>query len=270
MIPRKIIDYIFCLILFFLIAIGSASGQSHYKLTFTKEASIIGGGLALSGIYFFMHDNTEPLNTVQIGGIDRSSINRFDRAATFNYSLSANDASDVLVAASIALPSVFMLKRETRHDWQTLSMMYFETALFATIIPQIAKKSFERVRPFVYNPKVPLAEKLTADARDSFFSGHTTWAFASAVFISTVYDEYFPSSRWRTYVWGGSILMAGTIGYLRYDAGYHFPTDIITGAAVGAIIGYVIPAVHKSNQNNVELSTSYLKDGGRLTVIYKW
>ncbi|MBA4312173.1 MAG: phosphoesterase PA-phosphatase [Chlorobiaceae bacterium] len=260
----------FFLILFVFSLSGSSLAQSPYKITFAKESYLIGGGLALSGIKFLLEDKSDPLRLDQIGELNRTSINRFDRSATFNYSSNANDASDILVGVSIVLPSIFILNGETQRDWQILSTLYFETVIFATIIPQIAKKSFERVRPFVYNSNAPLVDKTTSDARHSFFSGHTTWAFASAVFISTVYDEYFPSSQWTTYIWGGSLLLAGTIGYLRYEAGYHFPTDIITGAAVGTVIGYVIPAIHKSNQNNVEVSTSYLKDGGRLTVIYKW
>jgi membrane-associated phospholipid phosphatase len=244
--------------------------QSPYKLSTSKEIPLIGTGLVLGGVSYFTDERISAFTIDQISELSNSSINRLDRSAIYNYSLNLNEASDVLVGISIGIPSLLLIDNDIRNDWQIISTIYFETALFATFIPRIVKISSERTRPFVYNPNAPVNKKLESDARHSFFSGHTTWAFASAVFLSTVYDEYFPESPWRNYIWTGSLLMAGTIGYLRYEAGYHFPTDIIAGAAVGTVIGYIIPVIHKSNQNKFEVSTSYLNDGGRLTVIYKW
>jgi F0F1-type ATP synthase assembly protein I len=259
----------FVIVLTIIFLVNSYS-QSPYKLSPSKEIPLIGTGLVLGGVSYFSDERISAFTIEQISGLSKSSINRLDRSSIYNYSLSLNEASDVLVGISIGIPSLLLIDNDIRNDWQTISTIYFETALFATFIPRIVKISSERTRPFVYNPNAPVNKKLEPDARHSFFSGHTTWAFASAVFLSTVYGEYFPESPWRNYIWTGSLLMAGTIGYLRYEAGYHFPTDIIAGAAVGTVIGYIIPVIHKSNQNKFEVSTSYLNDGGRLTVIYKW
>jgi membrane-associated phospholipid phosphatase len=81
-------------------------------------------------------------------------------------------------------------------------------------------------------------------------------AFASAVFISTVYSDYNPHSEWKPYIWAGSLLTASVVGYLRYEAGMHFPTDILVGALVGGTIGHVIPWLHRVGQENIFLTPS--------------
>ena len=118
----------------------------------------------------------------------------------------------------------------------------------------LSKGSFVRYRPYVYNPDVPLENKLNSDAKMSFFSNHTMTAFASAVFLSTVYSDYYPRSEWKPYIWASSLLMASVVGYLRYEAGMHFPTDILLGAVVGSAIGYTIPYLHRTEHDGVILS----------------
>lgn len=96
----------------------------------------------------------------------------------------------------------------------------------------------------------------------SFFSGHTSLAFGSAVFASTLFDHYYPESSLRPWVWGSSLAIASGMGYLRYASGKHFPTDIIVGALVGSAIGYVIPKLHKQKpriaSNGLVLSFSFV------------
>ena len=75
-----------------------------------------------------------------------------------------------------------------------------------------------------------------------------------AVFLSTVYSDYYPDSDWKYAVWGASLLTASVIGYLRYESGSHFPTDILTGAIVGSAIGYLIPFIHRSENENLDIS----------------
>ena len=94
-----------------------------------------------------------------------------------------------------------------RQDIKTVAVMYIETALLANGIEGIVKGLSQRTRPFVYNPDAPLADKLDRDARQSFFSGHATNAFATAVFTGEVFRHYFPHSRLKPVVW---IRFAGT------------------------------------------------------------
>lgn len=255
---------------FLLLGSGTLCAQSPFRLEINREISMLGGSLLLGGINLAISGDEPPFTPGQIGELDPARVNSFDRSAAFNYSPDSKTASDLLVGCFIAAPVLFLIDPESGKDWQTLSVIYLETAALATVIPQIIKKSTERTRPFVYNPEVPLEEKLTPDARHSFLSGHSTWAFASAAFASTVYGEYFPSSRWKSLVWSGSFLIAATVGYLRYEAGYHFPTDILAGAGLGTLIGYAVPYIHKTDDSGLGLSASSAGGEMMVRVTYRW
>ncbi|UCF64870.1 MAG: phosphatase PAP2 family protein, partial [bacterium] len=151
-----------------------------------------------------------------------------------------------------------------QEDWQTFSVMYLQTVMFANFIPMVSKGRVKRIRPYVYNENAPLEKKLETDAQLSFYSGHTTNAFASAVFFSTTFSHYYPNSRWKPYVWAGSLSLASMVGYLRFEAGKHFPTDILVGAVVGSTIGFFIPYLHqeKKSARGTELSFSSLQNVG--------
>ncbi|HEX7663615.1 MAG TPA: phosphatase PAP2 family protein, partial [Polyangiaceae bacterium] len=70
----------------------------------------------------------------------------------------------------------------------------------------------------------------------SFPSGHTTGAFTFAAFVIV-----FGWKRWSlsTRLWTtvGALLFAFGVGVSRVYLGFHFPSDVIGAAIVGAIIG---------------------------------
>jgi membrane-associated phospholipid phosphatase len=134
--------------------------------------------------------------------------------------------------------------------------MYAEALLIGICLPSYGKALTQRIRPYVYNPDVPMDKKLSAESKKSFFSGHTSAAFTSTFFLSSVYGTYYPNSKWKPYILTGSILLASTVGYLRIAAGEHFLTDVLVGAFVGAAIGYIIPKIHETDNNNAIYETS--------------
>ena len=106
---------------------------------------------------------------------------------------------------------------------------------------------------------------MTDDPEGSFFSRHTSLAFASAVFLATTHDAYYPDSEARPYVWAGSLLAAAAVGWMRYEAGEHFPTDIIAGAVVGSAVGYAVPRLHRAGEKRLILIP--FRNGGRTGVM---
>ena len=202
----------------------------------------------MATISFYIDGSIVPLTKEQVNILSKKDINFFDRRAADNYSESLSIFSDIALAACLLLPTSLNISKNINRDMQKVNTMYLETILLATAITPIAKGISKRVRPFVYNPKVPLSKKLSSNARKSFFSGHATKAFASSVFYATIYNEYFQNSKYLPLVWGISLFSAGSVGYLRYKSGDHFPTDIITGAIVGSMIGYFIPKLHQAKK----------------------
>jgi hypothetical protein len=223
----------------------TADSTRNYTCSFMKDGTLIAAGLTCDAAAAFVETSVRPLSAVEIGNLSPQSINRFDRSATKNYSPAMATASDALVAASIAAPFALLTDAGVRKDLVPFCSMYGEVLAFSYALPAFGKGITERIRPFVYNPSAPLRKKQEKDAFTSFFSRHTTYAFASAVFTSTLYAAYNPESLFKPYVWTVTLAGASTVGYLRYKAGVHFPTDILTGAAVGSIIGFGIPWLHK-------------------------
>jgi membrane-associated phospholipid phosphatase len=227
--------------------------KSPYSISWGKESIIAGTGIVSALISSGISYNIKPLTQAEISLLNKNDINSIDRSATNYYSPNVARASDVLVVSLACTPGLFITSQETRNDIIVIGTMYAETMLFSNFLPSYTKGGIERIRPFVYNPDAAISEKLTSEAKRSFFSGHTTNAFASAVFLSTVYSNYYPDSKWTPYIWGGSLLAASSVGYMRYRAGKHFPTDILVGAAVGSAIGYLIPKFHENKKSDLTL-----------------
>jgi hypothetical protein len=242
---------------FLLVAVSASSlslSQSPYKISWNKDPYIIGTGTAVGITALALDRSLQPLTQQEVNQLSRESVDRFDRSATYRYSVSASRASDVLYGIALAAPVTLFSQSEVRKDWQTVALMYLETFGWVGATTELAKTSVRRLRPLVYNPDVPFDSKSSSESRKSFFSGHSSVAFASAVFISTVYGDYNPDSKWRPYVWTGSLLTAGIVGLLRYEAGAHYPTDVLAGAIVGSAIGYAIPWLHRTAGENASIT----------------
>jgi membrane-associated phospholipid phosphatase len=240
------------------------SALTPFTLTKKNDIPLLCVGTAFSGAAFLLERSLAPLRQEEIDGLVRSDLNPFDRHASYHYSKTIDNISDILVNSVLAAPLCLLTDRDIRRTAAGFSLMYTEVIAFSYALPSLGKALFKRPRPFVFNPKAPADEKLLADARASFFSRHTTFAFASACFMSTVYGSYHPGSKGTPFIWAGSLCAASAVGYLRFEAGAHFPTDVLTGALVGSLIGCGIPFLHKSR--NADSRLSFLSSGSGLCV----
>ncbi|WP_080239738.1 phosphatase PAP2 family protein [Spirosoma rigui] len=223
-----------------------AFAQSPYALRTGQEAILLGGGVVSLGTSVVLRQAVDPLSPGEIASANRADINAFDRGATYHWSPRFDKLSDVTLAGNLAILGLATLgTKPMRQDIKTVGVMYLETLLLANGIERTVKGITKRSRPFVYNASAPLDEKETRDARQSFFSGHATNAFATAVFTGEVFRHYFPNSRLKPVVWIGSLGLATATAALRYEGGLHYPTDLLAGAAFGSLIGWGIPKLHE-------------------------
>lgn len=70
----------------------------------------------------------------------------------------------------------------------------------------------------------------------SFPSGHAAGAFAFAAFLSTLAPRYSPL------LFAFAIVVAAS----RSVLGVHYPSDVIAGALLGALVGHAFARVHRS------------------------
>jgi len=244
---KKICPKIFLLIILIFFCDFTHS-QSPYNLETGREVIILGSGFGLGVLALSLESNIQSLNINELQNLSRKNVNAFDRCATYNWSEEASIVSDYLLNFMIISPVALLASAQVRKDFGTFSVMYMENLFLSFAAVHTTKILIKRNRPYLYNKNVPLKYKTDRSSRLSFFSGHTTHAFSSAVFLSTVYAKYYPDSKWKPYIWGVSLLSASITGYLRYASGDHFPTDIIIGAVVGSAIGYLIPLIHKVDE----------------------
>ena len=226
--------------------------QSSYEMNWKRDGALMVVGLPLAAFGVVLDRSITPLTLEEVNNLNRSDIIELDRFISFIHSENAASLSDILLYSCLASPFLLFTSKSIRKDFTVISGMYLESLIFGIALPAYGKGSIQRIRPYAYNPDVPLEKKLTAEAKRSFFSGHTTMGFTSMVFLSTIYSTYYPDSKAKPYIWTGSLVLASTIGYLRMAAGSHFPTDAIVGAIVGSAIGYLIPKIHKTNTQNLE------------------
>src|SRR5512137_559243 len=118
------------------------------------------------------------------------------------------------------------------------ALLITEATSIALLANVIVKYAVGRARPYVWMGQ----PGLYGDPRDenlSFFSGHTTLAFAVAVSAGTIFlMQGMPGAGW---VLGGGLALAAFTGYLRMGAEQHYLTDVLTGAAVGSLVGWAVP-----------------------------
>ncbi|MDY7225264.1 phosphatase PAP2 family protein [Hyalangium rubrum] len=116
-----------------------------------------------------------------------------------------------------------------------------ESAVLAAVLNQTVKFIAGRERPFVH--VLPEDEKgLTAHPTDnnlSFYSGHTTLAFALVVSAGTVAE--LRGYKHRGWIWAVGLPVATSVGLLRMGADKHYLTDVATGAVMGTAFGLAVP-----------------------------
>jgi len=86
------------------------------------------------------------------------------------------------------------------------------------------KSLFPRRRPFATRLVIVVGKK---PVDSSFPSGHTAGSFAAA----TALAAFYPGERPLL------LLFASAVGFSRVYLGHHFPSDVLIGAGLGALIG---------------------------------
>jgi membrane-associated phospholipid phosphatase len=126
-------------------------------------------------------------------------------------------------------------------NWFDDGLIIAESAAIAGVLNFTVKALTARERPFVHQlapedkPRTPHPQ----DNNQSFYSGHSTLAMALAVSTGTV--ATMRGYDWAPFLWGGGVAIALSTGYLRIAADRHWSSDVLTGWATGAVIGYAVP-----------------------------
>lgn len=223
--------------------------EKTYSLDKNKDILITGIGIGLNIIGYSLKPEGATLEG--LNSLNERDLWSLDRSAIYNNSKTAITLSDILLYSSMSVPFMIYTDKMCRSEGLAIGLMGVETFLLTNGITHIIKGTVERYRPFTYNPDIPLDEKLGAGSTLSFFSGHTSVTTSLSFFAAKVMTDLRPGYKYNWFIWTIGASTPALIGYLRYEAGKHFLTDVITGYALGAVIGYMIPAVHLNKNVNL-------------------
>ncbi len=127
-------------------------------------------------------------------------------------------------------------RRENPEDGWANALLIVEATSVAMLLDRTAKYAFARQRPDAWRGDT------RGDPHDrnlSFFSAHSTFAFAIAASSSTLLlEQRAPHAKTYAVLAYGA---AATTAYLRVAADRHYVSDVLVGAAVGTLVGWAIP-----------------------------
>ena len=92
-----------------------------------------------------------------------------------------------------------------------------------------------RPRPYITHPGY--INNLATEGSPSFPSTHTTIAFSVATSLTLMYPKWYVAVP--SYMW------AASVGYSRMNIGVHYPSDVLTGALLGAGSAYLTYELNK-------------------------
>ena len=141
--------------------------------------------------------------------------------------------SDILLYGIVlgSIPATPFLSK--KNDYKSMVLANIEVLAINGLVTDITKYLVGRQRPASYFK----TREENKDAFKSFFSGHTSSAFAIGTSSAIMLSNEYPDKK--TLIWGSIYTLASATGYFRLAADKHYLTDVIVGAIVGSSIGYL-------------------------------
>ena len=246
------IRLVFVIVVTSSLSISQNENSTPYSSSNNLDLKI--AGLSASLLLGSVLMDYAPMSLDNISNLNSKNIPKYDSKAIDNWSLKSIAMSDVLLFSSLAIPGVLMANKKIRNDYRNFSLIWAESLFLTVGITNFTKVLVGRPRPYLYGDRAPSDYKLKKDNKKSFFSGHTSIAAVSWFLMASMYDDYNPNSKISPYLWTSAFLIPACTAYYRYDAGKHFPSDLLTGYIIGGAIGMLVPKWHTGNSNiNVSL-----------------
>jgi membrane-associated phospholipid phosphatase len=83
----------------------------------------------------------------------------------------------------------------------------------------------------------------------------------SAGFLTTTFLTEYPDSKWKLPVVSGAYALAVAVAASRVFSGSHYVTDVIAGAALGSLYGYLVPLLHIRKQADTNITLAPVPGG---------
>ncbi len=235
------------------ISIPTAKAQvdnKPYYLSWRTDAPILAGNVGVLGLGMYLKQKKPALTPEQIQELDpNKGVPKFERFVQNNWSVPAQKGSDVFLYTAPVLPALLLIDPDFRkNSFKEGAVISIETFLTNTALTYLVKETVKRKRPFVFNPEAPMSKKLAKDATSSFYSGHTSTVAAMSFMTAKMYVDHHPDSNAKPIIWGTAALLPAATAFLRVRGGKHYLTDVLIGLGSGALVGILIPTLHRTGE----------------------
>lgn len=225
---RVLLGVIFC-----LAAVPGAGAQLTARSVGWGDAlsTVLGGALFVTPRVFGIIDQPS-----SCAPCDRAGVPRIDRVAIVEPRKSMRTWSTVALVGIGLLSWVDMGQNgEAGRDEIAASV---QSLTWTAGLTEWLKSIVKRKRPVLYTELAPQFANVR-DTQRSWPSGHTSVAVAIAT-------SYALSSKRVTTQQAGvaaGLTLAASVGVMRVLAGAHFPTDVLSGAAIGSLTTVAVHAI---------------------------
>jgi membrane-associated phospholipid phosphatase len=234
----------------------------RYKVNYWVTGSIIGVGMVSDYFAIGRLKSKPKITSEELAFINTDQqenlINSIDQWALDQNTSQRGlytDISDYGEIVIFLLPALLIIDKKIRKDWLDILLMYVEghTITFSFYNYSPLGPTFQnRYRPFVYysTPEITDDYRMNNNnSRNSFFSGHVGSCAYSTFFMAKVYSDYHPEIGAKKYLlYLAACVPPAIIGFARVKALAHFPSDVAVGFGLGALIGIVVPELHKNRK----------------------
>jgi membrane-associated phospholipid phosphatase len=269
-------------VIFFITTLSGQNNQNDSVRHPYKVNYWISGGIALAGgITNYLGIpriiNKPEISTAELSALNRNNVSGFDSWALNQDASKAeanNKGANIVLVTSVTLPALLVFDKYIGKDWSKMLVMYLETM---AVVSNIYGYSFigpsvqNRFRPVTYYTDLPVSERNDGNNRNSFYSGHVASTAAASFFMAKVYSDYHPELHGKKYLlFAAAAIPPLLIGYFRIKGLRHFPSDDMVGLGVGALVGILIPEIHRIKFKNKNLTVGLSATGESAGIGLKW
>jgi hypothetical protein len=230
-----------------------------YHVNYLTGSLIIAGGLASDYPAIGRIKGKADLSAAEITDLNPGLLNPIDRWAlnqsTGQYKLYSTLSDDIQIPMYVLVPAILAFDKKIRKDWLDLLFMYVEGHVitftfynYSWLGPTFQNK----FRPITYYTSLPMSDRTTGNNRNSAYSGHTASMAFTSFFLAKVYCDYNPNAS-KFLIYTAATIPPLAMAYMRVRALAHMPSDCMTGFTVGAVVGIVLPELHKFSKKGIEL-----------------
>lgn len=154
-----------------------------------------------------------------------------------------------LISYPVAIDAIGVTGLREKNGEGAIRFLFVDAGAYSITggVTYVIKKTVGRERPYGRNCDLNQnysADCLSRNRNQSFISGHASFAFTAAGLVCAQHGEFnIYGGKADAAACTAAMGMAGTTGLLRILADKHYATDVLAGAAVGFLSGYVLPSL---------------------------